>query len=315
MEASSSTIEVGGQSYTAMAVGDRDLEELGAHCQAEFCGQLDFLPFKCLSCKKTYCLDHRTETAHKCPHAGEWAAARRKANASSSMTSIPSQKPTLATAKQCSHPKCKTYINTLQNPSVHCTTCNREYCLKHRMLEDHNCKNLIPLGARPFNARLNAQAQTEKAKQMFGKLRAWGKEKQAALPKPKPKVNSPAARAAAVVQLKKTAKGDNSIPVDKRIYLFVEAEAATTSSKFPKGECFFNKQWSIGRVLDAAAKQLQVQNVNNRGGGEEERLRVFHVEAGRLLEFSEKSGEILVNGNTIVLLRGIGPAVPDLIEA
>lgn len=28
-----------------------DVEAIGAHCQAEYCRQLDFLPFKCQSCK------------------------------------------------------------------------------------------------------------------------------------------------------------------------------------------------------------------------------------------------------------------------
>ena len=134
----------------------------------------------------------------------------------------------------------------------------------------------------------------------------WGKEKQVAvLPKPKP--STAASRVLAVNALKKSAKGDAKVPVEKRIYLYVEAEANTTSSKLPKGECFFNKEWSVGRMLDAAAKALQVENVNNRGGGEEERLRVFHVEMGKLLEFGEKVGDVCVSGNTIVLLRGVGP--------
>lgn len=68
-------------------------------------------------------------------------------------------------------------------------------------------------------------------------------------------------------------------------------------------------------MLDEAAKGLQVENVNNRGGGEETRLRVFHVEGGRLMEFSEKVGQGLQDGNTVVLLRGVGPAVPDLIQS
>ena len=67
-------------------------------------------------------------------------------------------------------------------------------------------------------------------------------------------------------------------------------------------------------MLDEAAKALQVQNVNNRGGGEEQRLRVFHVEAGRLLEFGERVGEGCGDGNTVVLLRGVGPAGGDMIE-
>ena len=147
----------------------------------------------------------------------------------------------------------------------------------------------------------------------FARLRAWGKEKQTAvLPKPKPASN--AARVVALNQLKKSAKGDDKIPADKRVYLHIEAEASSTTSKFPKADMFFGQEWSVGRALDAAAKQLQVQNVNNSGGGEEVKLRVFHVEGGRLLDFSEKVGEAVVSGNTIVLLRGVGPAVPDLIQ-
>ena len=107
--------------------------------------------------------------------------------------------------------------------------------------------------------------------------------------------------------MKKNAKGDQKTPPEKRLYLYVEAEATTTTSKLPKGEYWYNKEWSVGRMLDAAAKDLQVENVNNRGGGEEEMLRVFHVEQGRLLEFSEKAQDACVSGNTIVLLRGVGP--------
>jgi hypothetical protein len=115
--------------------------------------------------------------------------------------------------------------------------------------------------------------------------------------------------------LKKAAKGDDKIPTEKRIYLHVEAQSATTTAKFPKGDFFYSSDWRVGRMLDEAAKGLQVQNLNNHGGGEAEKLRVFHIEGGRLLEFGETVGEGLVSGNTIVLLRGVGPAIPNLIEA
>ena len=186
------------------------------------------------------------------------------------------------------------------------------------MLEEHDCSKLTPLGARPPSAAVfNAAAQTEKARVAFARLKAWGREKQKDIKLPSamaPKPSSNAARIIALNNLKKSARGDDKIPVDKRVYLHVEAEAASTTSKFPRGEFFYSKEWSVGRVLDAAAKSLQVQNVNNRGGGEEERLRVFHVEGGRLLEFSEKVDTALVSGNTIVLLRGVGPSAPDLIQ-
>lgn len=132
--------------------------------------------------------------------------------------------------------------------------------------------------------------------------------------------SSSASSAAASAQaelnaLKRTAKGEASVPQDKRVYLHVEASADTTKAKFPTGKFFYNKDWTVGRVLDMAAKALQVQNVNNHGGGEEEKLRVFHVEGGRLLKFSEKIGEPCASGNMIVLLRGVGSGeAPDLID-
>lgn len=46
--------------------------------------------------------------------------------------------------------------------------------------------------------------------------------------------------------------------------------------------------------------------MNNRSESEEDKLRVFHVEGGRLLEFGEKLGQSVQTGNTIVLLRGVG---------
>lgn len=301
MAASSSKVptQLDFQTFTTM---DKDLEAIGAHCQYTYCNQLDFLPFRCESCSRTYCLDHRTETAHSCPRAGEWAAARRKAAAAQTPSSnTPTVgKPNLLTASQCSHTSCKTYINTLNSVGVGCQNCNRQYCLKHRLREDHSCSTLIPLGA-----RLSGLSQAEKAKAALGRLRVWGQAKQAAvLPKPKPSTG--ASRVLALNALKKTAKGDEKVPMEKRLYLYVEAEANTTSSKLPKGEFWYNKDWSIGRMLDAAARHLQVENLNNRVEGEEERLRVFHVEQGRMLEFAEKSGNVCVNGNTIVLLRGVG---------
>lgn len=132
---------------------------------------------------------------------------------------------------------------------------------------------------------------------------------------PKPKATAASTRMANLNALKKSAKGDSNLEMSKRFYLHVEASADTTKAKFPTGDFYFDSSWSVGRILDDAARKLQVQNVNNRVEGEEERLRVFHVEGGRLLEFSDKIGKCQVSqGDTIVLLRGVGPPIPDLIQ-
>lgn len=144
------------------------------------------------------------------------------------------------------------------------------------------------------------------------KLRAWGAAKKVSIPQTRTKSEA-AARLQATTTLKKTAKGDDKVPVDKRVYVHVEASSETISAKIPKGAFFYNKEWSVGRVLDLAAKSLQVQNLNNRAESEDQKLRVFHVEGGRLLEFSDKLGTAVQTGNTIVLLRGVGPPVPDLL--
>ena len=118
-----------------------------------------------------------------------------------------------------------------------------------------------------------------------------------------------AARIQATATLKKTAKGDAKIAVEKRVYVHVEASSDTVTSKIPSGAFFYSSEFSVGRVLDLAAKSLQVSNVNNRSESEEDKLRVFHVEGGRLLPFGEKLGQSVQTGNTLVLLRGVGPAM------
>ncbi|KAL2866857.1 AN1-type zinc finger protein [Aspergillus lucknowensis] len=296
------------QSFTQMA--DKDLESIGRHCQYEYCNQLDFLPFRCESCRGTYCLDHRTETAHSCPQAGEWAR-RRNATGQTTTPGTATLKPTIYNSDQCAHLSCKTLINTLKDPGVRCPDCSRQYCLKHRLREEHDCDKVGRRLGTGSGANAGA-TPNETIRSMFARVRSWGKDKSqaaaqaAAAAKPKPKPNSPAARAAQVNALKKAAKGDASVPADKRVYLHVVGTSETQSVDPPAGDFWFDSRWKVGRVLDDAAKRLRVENVNNRAG-EEARLRLFHVESGEFLEFADAVGGGKVKtGDTIVLLRGAG---------
>ncbi|KAI2636066.1 AN1-like zinc finger protein [Xylaria nigripes] len=305
--ASSLSPDVLDTSYVKMDK-DTDATHIGKHCQLAYCNQLDFLPFFCQSCKKTFCLDHRTEDAHKCENKGAWAERRRLAQQARPAAGEGKRMRDYVTEKPCAAANCKATIGTSLVPGIHCSSCNYDYCLKHRLREEHDCNNKVPVGARPREV-------AEQTKSALAKLRAWGnaKREQASRVLPKAKPSSTATRLIAVNNLKKTAKGDAKLPPEKRVYLYVEAEAETTTAKNYKGEFFYSKDWAIGRVLDAAAKSLQVENVNNQSSDERDKLRVFHVEGGRVLEFNEKTGSVLASGNTIVLLRGIGPP-PDLIE-
>ncbi|RJE27388.1 Zinc finger protein [Aspergillus sclerotialis] len=291
------------ESYTQMV--DRDLEAIGRHCQYEFCHQLDFLPFRCESCRGTFCLEHRTEIAHRCPKEGEWARRRSPKPVSNQ----PTEKPNIYNSDQCSHVSCKTLINTLKDPGVRCPNCNKQYCLKHRLKEEHDCSNITPKGARPAGQAANAN---DTLRSMFSRVRTWGKDKSnsaTATLTPKPKPNSAAARTAELNAMKKSAKGNASVPADRRIYLHVVGTSDTQKAEPPAGDFFYDSRWKVGRVLDDAAKRLAVENINNRGG-EETRLRIFHVESGEFLEFSDALGSAangkVKSGGTIVLLRGAG---------
>ncbi|KAJ5632295.1 hypothetical protein N7490_008634 [Penicillium lividum] len=290
------------ETFTQMA--NEDLESIGRHCQFEYCGQLDFLPFRCESCKSTYCLDHRSETAHKCPRAGEWA--RRRNGTTNQENRTAPVKPNIHNSAQCYHVSCKTLINTLKDPAVRCPNCNYQYCLKHRLREEHDCAKLTPLGARQGNGA----TANETIKSMFARVRTWGKDTQAAganlIPKPKQKANSPAARAVTVNTMKRSAKGEANVPVDKRLYLHTVGTADTQAAEPPSGDFYFDSRWKVGRVLDDVAKRLRVENLNNRIGGEEARLRMFHVETGEFLDFSDSIGLKVNQGDTVVLLRGAG---------
>jgi predicted nucleic acid binding AN1-type Zn finger protein len=303
---------------TFLQMDRNDATLIGKHCAYDACNQLDFLPFLCQSCQQPFCLDHRTESSHRCARAGAWAERRRQADlAKPSLGSEHRMRDAVASKRPCAAPQCSTVIGTSLVTGVHCATCNRDYCLQHRLFEDHDCKNLVPIGARP-----SAESEVAtRARSALDRLRAWGASRRVTLTSSSfsspssggRQQNSAAARIMAVNKMKREAKGDEKLDQAKRIYLYVEAEASTTAAKLPRGAFFYSKDWVVGRVLDSAARSLQVENINNQSTDEEDRLRVFHVEGGRLLDFGEKLGEAVATGNTIVLLRGVGPP-PDLID-
>ncbi|KAJ1331787.1 AN1-type zinc finger protein 1 [Microdochium nivale] len=299
-------------SYVKMDT-DADATLIGKHCQLEYCNLLDFLPFHCQSCKKTFCLDHRTEDAHKCDNRGAWAERKRLAQLARPSAGSGKHMRDAVSVKPCSDESCKTIIGTANSTGVHCDKCNHDYCLKHRLQEDHDCKSKVPIGARPGK---DMQAVRDSAASTFWKLKTLWKEKKEEETAKGRLGKDRAARQAALKKLeevKQNPMGDGKTPKEKRIYLWVEAEAQTTVAKIPRGNFYFSQDWVVGRMLDEAAKKLQIQNINNKSTNEQDRLRVFHVETGEMLEFNEKLTQRLQTGNTVVLLRGIGQP-PNLIE-
>ena len=137
---------------------DADLMGLGEHCSLSSCQQVDFLPFKCLGCGGTFCLEHRAN--HSCPSSstqggqvivcpicakGVRLVPGQDANAafdSHSKTSgcDPANYGKVHEKKRCPTGRCQEKL-TLTN-TYRCKKCNERVCLKHRDPSDHNCTSI-----------------------------------------------------------------------------------------------------------------------------------------------------------------------------
>src|SRR5215469_13727557 len=165
MESSNTPPPTEATSYTKMLIGD--VEDVGAHC--DFCRQIDFLPFRCESCKGTFCLEHRTETAHKCENAGAWARARAGLDTTTPTATSTRKLAAPSTKDKCAKPDCRNEINSLK-PGSSCTECDQWYCWAHRMREDHDCFKLVPRVSRPTSV---LQQQREKGLAALERIRSW----------------------------------------------------------------------------------------------------------------------------------------------
>ncbi|KAG6556131.1 hypothetical protein Mapa_002072 [Marchantia paleacea] len=152
-----------------MLGGTEAFPTLGAPCADEYCHQLDFLPFKCDSCLKVFCLEHRSYKAHECSKvnlkdnvvivcptctgtvkkvAGESEEVTlKKHNLDDSCSSAGRPAP----KARCPVPRCREELKFSNTYS--CKSCGSNICLKHRFASDHACK------ATNYGKLLNALAK------------------------------------------------------------------------------------------------------------------------------------------------------------
>jgi len=201
---------------------------------------------------------------------------------------------------------------------VHCQTCNRTYCLKHRFPEDHSCKTLTPLGARPSPATTLLDTNREKLRLGFSRLKAsWTSSNTPGSTTTTTKKSSPTTTTkqnptkkstplTSLNTLKQTATGDPKTPLPNRIYLHVSCTDKLTKDNLPKSAAmYFDSNWKIGKILDLVATKLNVENLNHVASEGEKRLFVYHVEGGGVLGFGDVVGKVVKNGQSLVLVRGL----------
>jgi len=133
-----------------------ELEVKGAaHCSAPGCGQLDFLPFNCDACGRTFCKDHIAHAQHSCPRAQKTSAQVVLCPiCNQSIRILPGEDPNVTWDRHFNS-TCTRRVPAKKGPSrcpvqgcreqvglsnrYECQRCGMTVCLRHRMEEDHPC--------------------------------------------------------------------------------------------------------------------------------------------------------------------------------
>eukprot|EP01083_Nonionella_stella_P024299 67160_1 len=227
----------------------------GKHCFMDECKQFDFLPFTCDSCKKTFCLDHRAQQAHKCKagrpennnvlpkcpmcnkyvliKSGESVDRKVMQHIDSGCTqyTVDRKKEKIAA---CAYSKCKA-----TRAPCECKHCHKFFCPQHRLADDHLCQHAGQkknIRFNPFKAKIN-----KKPNKKNKKYKAMDPSKSR-------------------LRMKAVAKGNKNIESKDRFY--VEINFSKTLKKKAL-TMFFNRRKTVGRILDEICDERNIKNKNH----------------------------------------------------
>jgi AN1-type zinc finger protein 2 len=146
-----------------------ELLDTGKHCSEEFCHQFDFLPVKCKACHKIYCSEHITYESHDCIEAKslnykiptcelcsqiipfnrskdlDMCLAEHmqtcQLNDETTLNNTKVQKKLAKELNKCCFDGCRSKDPVL---NINCDSCDKKFCIKHRMPEIHKCVRKSP---------------------------------------------------------------------------------------------------------------------------------------------------------------------------
>ncbi|BFZ57816.1 hypothetical protein PYCC9005_004870 [Savitreella phatthalungensis] len=252
---------------------DSALESIGARCSA--CHRQDFLPFRCARCGGSFCLDHAKVDTHTCKPPSTTTAA-----------------PTPATKPAFTGPSLK------QLQAEHVARATRP------IVNDHA-------------ARRQQQTTTNnKAKSLLDTFRrtvAGGAAKTSTVTPPTTglfRSGRSASSAKVAAAWKQEARGDVKIGVDRRVWVRVGYMDGSVDGGVVKGRStWVDRDWSVGRALDAVAREIGVKNVNSTSGGADAitRLHLVRPADGAAVETSQPVTRLATTTTTVIpviLYRG-----------
>lgn len=236
-----------------------------------YCRQLDFLPFHCKFCNLDFCEVHRTKESHHC----QWLIDQEKSNSNQRVSSTTPKSHDEKFFKSLLPEK--GYIRVQQQ--------------QQQLPENPKAKSI--------KTQIN-QGALDKLARFF---------KRSTVHKSATKKSS-SNRLVQLSQLKKSAIGDQRVPVPNRIHIWCYIVNDEESDKDAKREPFYiNKIWPIGRALDAIAQQFGVPNRNdNFKTKQEDKLFLYKIDqrTNEMIQL-DTSGRVtnqIYDLDTLYLVRG-----------
>ncbi|KAJ3523769.1 hypothetical protein NMY22_g11292 [Coprinellus aureogranulatus] len=131
----------------AARLGDRDHGQmllLGTQCAETHCLQVDFLPFKCTHCAKSYCQAHYKVEDHKCPDYEEFKYNRVAPDCPFCHVpvAVPLDQDPNIRMELHFEKDCVVILGEVPpRPTPRCSkkSCNEVHCVAHRFPAEHNC--------------------------------------------------------------------------------------------------------------------------------------------------------------------------------
>lgn len=259
----------------------------GQHCDKNDCHQLDFLPFKCDKCSKTFCLAHKGYTDHDCSFDITQASVMPQCPVCTQYIKVPQglsadivvnrhinsgcnsdllEKSEKEKKKIRKNKQCGVCRNPENYDTMICATCRKQFCLTHRHSDSHKC---VPPNS-STRASKGGTTVASRLLSMFGmggsSTRHETKSEEPPSKKAVSNQNSASAQAANRLQMKMKAIGNENIKEENRIYfevIFPTTDIFGKPLAMPVRNIWFDKNWTIGRVIDDICDRSSLENRNN----------------------------------------------------
>ncbi|CAI4228679.1 unnamed protein product [Auanema sp. JU1783] len=240
-----------------------ELIDVGKHCELDSCKRLDYTPFNCHLCSKSFCQDHRLN--HGC-------SVSKVYEGPSEGTSFDPVRPYL-----CSYEKCP----NAESVKITCRLCLLNFCLKHRHEDEHSCTHM------PKDPKEEVEKKMAAIREACG---VKEEEKPQANTKPKKVLKLTEAQKARMdkVSLMKL-KLNNKLQLGPNESLIVFVEWSDGREPI-----MISKSWTIGRAISSfVEKHTEFSGT----------LSVHHIGNDKQLDYSETCGHVLKEHETIYIER------------